>query len=366
MTSTSQLALVAVVLTAGCSPEQAFVPPARLALPPDAVIAALGELEDSTGVQVLARPSAAALSRSGRLLAVGEYAAPPLVRVLDRATGEAWSFGPRGQGPGELISAHALEFIGDSVLLVLSGQRLERFTVRGEWLSGHWSADFGIRVSSITSGCSGRVFAYGVPAGRSSPDSVPWLFELDLDHDPSARVLLWTRGRSSWAQGALQGFDGGDDGILLWHRLSIPEVGYWIPCDGSEPTVWSHAVSPDEVEAMIDMGDRGGMVLTLPDTLFQGAAVRGSARVMARTWDWQTPASQVTSFRAVDTGCREVELLGDWRLYDAHADGLVVATSYPYPVVQLIAWDWFEGVLTPARCPQPPGGAGRPGSRGGR
>lgn len=366
MSARSLLALVAVVVTAGCSPEEGFVPPARLDIPPQAVVASFGELEDSTGVQVLARPWAAALSESGRLMAVGEYAAPPLVRVLDRATGEVWSFGPRGRGPGELLSVHALEFLGDSVLLVLSGQRLERFTVAGKWLAGHRSADLGLVVSSITSGCGGRVFAYGVPTDRPGRDSVPVVFELGLRHDPTVEARFWIPGRAGWAQGALQGFDGGDHGVLLWHKFSEPEVGYWIPCDGSEPTVWSHAASLDEVEAVISLGGRGGMVLTLPDTLFQGAAVRGSTRVLAHTWDWRTPASQVTRFRAADAGCREVELVGDWRLFDAHADGVLVATMDPYPVVQLIDWNWFEGVLTRAPCPPLPPRAGRAGEPGSR
>lgn len=363
------LRLAVLVVTFGCAPEEVFLPPARLAVPPEAVLVSFGVVEDSTGVHVLARPWVAALSESGRYLAIGEYAAPPLLRVLDRETGEAWSFGPRGRGPGELLSAHAVEFLGDSVLLVMSGQRLERFSVDGRWLAGYRPVEAGLTVVAIASGCGGRVYSYGAPVDARGLDSVPWIHELQLGPMVSSRPLFWTQGHAPRGWGDLHGFDASEEGILLWHKRVEPEVGYWIPCDGSDPTVWSHAAAPqDVVDAVPLAGDRAGMVLQLPDTVFRGAAVRGSTKVRARAWDYDRRGSAVTSLQVVDSGgCWEVELLGSWRLRDAHADGLVLSTeSQGVPVVQLIDWNWFDGVLTPARCPPLPGGAGRQGSRGGR
>ncbi len=358
-----QLLLPLLMLAAACSGEEAFPPPARLAIPAEAVLASLGELNDTAEVQVLASVGVAALSETGRFLAVGERAVPPFVRVLDRETGRAWSFGPRGRGPGELTSAYSLGFLGDSVLLVLNHQRLERFRVTGQWLGGHRLSDTGLLVSAITVGCGGRVFAYGAPAGRDtrSRDSVPWVHELELDPSVSSTDRLWIPGPAGQSWGALFGFDGSADGLLLWHKFRKPEVGYWIPCDGREPTVWSHTVSRAEVEAISLVGDdRAGMVLRLPDTLFSGAAVRGSAKIRAVRWDWNKPGAQVTSFQVVDSvGCREVEFFGNWTLHDAHAHGLVLATRLPFPMVRLIDWNWFEEMLTPAHCPPLPGRTGR-------
>ena len=45
-----------------------------------------------------------------------------------------------------------------------------------------------------------------------------------------------------------------------------------------------------------------------------------------------------------------MEIFGEWTLYDAHRDGLVLATSDPFPSVQVIDWAWFEGSLTRVRC----------------
>lgn len=56
------------------------------------------------------------------------------------------------------------------------------------------------------------------------------------------------------------------------------------------------------------------LLAALPDTLFQGAAVRGSTKIRARTWDWDKRGSEVTSFPVVDSGgCREIEFVGRWR-----------------------------------------------------
>ena len=339
----------------GCgAEEETFDPPARVAIPPEAVVASFGEISDTTGIQILVSAWVAALSESGRFLAVGDRS-PPFLRILDRETGARRSFGPKGQGPGELMSAYGLDFLGDSMLLVLSaGQRLDRFTVEGEWLAGHRLQETGVSVMSIAVACGGRVFAYGVPLGDRQMDTVPWLHELELGPDVSAETRLRIPGTGylvGW--GGLYGFDGNADGVLLWHRAREPQVGYWLPCDGSAVSMWSHTVSREVVERMMTLegGEYGGSVLTLPDTVFHGAAALGLVKVRTRLALQPEDGVDVTTFHVVaGEECLEVEIFGAWKLHDAHRDGLVLDRSDPYPLVQVIDWAWLEGTLTRARC----------------
>ena len=101
----------------------------------------------------------------------------------------------------------------------------------------------------------------------------------------------------------------------------------------------------------VKSGEVGGSVLTLPDTLFQGAAALGPVKIRTRRALQPDDGIDVTSFHVVaGEECLEVEIFGDWKLYDAHRDGLVLATSEPFPSVMVIDWAWFEGILTQARC----------------
>jgi len=338
-----------------CGPEDgAFDPPARVSIPPEAVTASFGEMSDASGTEILSSPWVAALSESGRYLAVGDRA-PPFLRILDRETGAARAFGPEGQGPGELMSAYGLDFVGDSTLLVLSaGQRLDRFNVEGEWVGGQRLRETGVLVMSITVACGSRIFAYGVPFGYRQMDTVPWLHELAFATGVSTEERLRIPGRGYRVGfGGLYGLDGNEDGVLLWHRAREPQLGYWLPCEGGVASVWSHTASREIVEQRItlDGGDYGGSVLVLPDTLFHGAAAFGSTKIRARFAFKPGDGIPVTRFHTVQGElCREVDIFGGWRLHDAHRDGLVVSAFEPYPIVQVIDWEWFRASLTRVKC----------------
>ncbi len=336
---------------------ESFDPPAVLALPPDAVVASLGVLSDTTDeARTLSSVVAATVSASGRYLAIADRSAP-FLRILDRGTRTARAFGPKGRGPGELLAANAVEFEGDSLLLVLSpGPRLDRFDVSGEWSGGHRLGESGLLVSAITIGCGGALYGYGVPTDHRKLRSVPWVHRLVVDSQMTAEALLEIPGTGyifSYG-GALNGFDGSAEGILVWHKAKEPQIGFWLPCDGGPAEVWSHTASEEdpEAETLLDPTDgRGGMVLTLPDTLFAGAAVRGSVKIRARQPLEPPDGRGVTTFHLVeDGGCREVGLVGEWSLHDAHADGLVLSRREPFPSVEIVDWSWFESRLTPARC----------------
>ncbi len=323
-----------------------YPPPVRLALPAEAVTLSFGKEEDEAGVEDFSIGWVAALSPSGRFLAVGDRVAP-FLRILDRSTDSAFAFGERGEGPGELTSVSALDFQGDSVLFVLGGrQRLERFRVTGEWAGGYRMSDSGLLVSSIAVGCGERVFAYGIPAATRRADTVPWVHRLHLGEQLSSTPLLAIPGKARMTYGALYGFDGTPDGVLLWHRAGEAQAGYWVPCDGGPPTLWSGAAQ-EELEAI---SAPSGNVFQLPDTLFYGAVARGPARVRARSW--KDGSQRVTGLYVASGGeCREIQLLGGWFLHDAHQEGLVLAGEDPFPTVKILDWGWLESHITPQQCP---------------
>jgi hypothetical protein len=345
--------------------DASFPPPARVEIPAEAVVASFGSLSDPSEMEVLTTVWLAALSETGRFLAVGDRAAP-FLRVLDRETDSAVSFGAEGRGPGEILRPLALDFHGDSILLVLAGGRLERFGTTGEWLGGRPLTGLGLQVTSMTAGCGDGIFLYGVPGNHRRLDTVPWLHEVDFGPEPSAETRLEIPGRGyDFGWGGLHGFDGTKEGLVLWHMFKEPQVGYWLPCDGGQAKIWSHTASDTErLGKAFELEDnRQGMVLTLPDTLFAGAAARGSVKVRARRALEPDDEVAVTTFHVVtDDGCREVELEGEWTLRDAHADALVLTRYEPFSAVQVIEWAWFKSVLNPAPCAPTPPRSASPGS----
>lgn len=349
------LAVTALAVMAGCGGDDGrFAPPDRVEIPPEAVRSSFGELDDTTGVEVFNYLYGAALSESGRYMALASRS-PPSLRVLDRRTDSAWSFGPDGEGPGEIRAAYGVEFVGDTALLVLSGgHRIERFGVRGAYLGGRRLADTGLRVADITAGCGGRIYAYGHPAEYRHLDAVPWVHELILEEEVSSRSLLELPGtdfRFGW--GGLGGFDGTEAGVLYWDKAQSPQVGFWLPCGRAEPGIFSHRAT-GEIRTRTDLEGRegkSGQAFTLPDTLFAGAAARGSTKIWARKALEPEDGIRVTTLQVVGGGeCREMELRGTWSLHDAHSDGLLLYTSDPVPAVKLVDWSWFEGRLTRVRC----------------
>lgn len=354
----TQARLVSVVLVAtvlGCGGGDQFGTPERVRLAPEAVLTSFGEFDDREGVEVLSDPVAAGLSESGRYLAVSDRS-PPYLRILDRRTDAAWSFGSEGDGPGELRAADAVEFLGDSLLLVLArDQHLERYTPRGGWQGGRSLNEAGLQVASITAGCGGRIYVQGPPTRYRHLDSVPWVHELTTGAELSATSVLKIAGTDfHFGRGGLVGFDGTEFGVLYWDKARSPHVGFWIPCSDDSPMIFSHRASEQtDIETALESSEGvGGQAFSLPDTLFHGAAVRGSTRIWARYGRRPDTTTRATTFQVVASDrCRELKLVGEWILHDAHPDGLVVDRSHPFPKVNVLNWNWFAQHLTRVRCP---------------
>jgi hypothetical protein len=350
-----RLLLLGLFLISSCSlGEEVYQEPMRVVIPEEAVTVSFGELEDASGLQILTTAWVAALSETGRFLAVGDRA-DPFLRVLDRSSNAVTRFGEKGGGPGELRSAYAVDFLGDSIVLVLNGgSRLERFRPSGEWVSGHPLSGTGLLVFSVATACGGEVFAFGVPSGHRGLDTIPWVHELLFSSGIEAAERLSIPGkgyRIGW--GGLNGFDGNDDGVLLWQKSTRPQVGFWVPCDGAPPRLWSHGGSERTVERTLAASDGhpGGSVLTLPDTLFGGAAAKGTTMIFARNPRDAVEGGRSTIFHVVrDSECLEVNIVGRWTLHDAHQDGLVLATNDPFPEVRVVDWAWFEDTLRRVPC----------------
>lgn len=355
MTRSLSLILLALAVE-GCSRDDAPLDRrSRVYVTPEAVLTSFGSLSDTTGAEVMSHIKAAALSESGRYLAVADRS-PPYLRIFDRESGAARSFGPEGRGPGELRAADAVEFLGDSVLLVLArGYRLERFNVQGEWLGGYDLRGTELLTSSMTAGCGSRIYVYGIPAEYRRLDSVPWVHELSPVTRTTATPLVWIPGTDfHFGWGGLEGFDGNGNGVLLWDRAQTPHEGYWLPCEGSSARIWSRWSAAEidvESEARRSSAGTGGQALMLPDTLFAGAAARGPAKIWGRRAFEPDGGTNATHFRVVRDGtCRAVGLMGEWTLHDASSDGLLVATGDPFPSISVLDWGWFEERLTAVRC----------------
>jgi len=336
-------------LLSACSGEE-FDAPTRLAVPPEATLFSFGGLADGAGGEALALVRHAILSESGQYLALGDYEAP-FLRVVDRSTGAASSFGNSGEGPGEMRGVASIAFLGDSLLLVLTlGQRLERFTPAGEWIGGNSVREAGVAGYAMSVGCGGRLYMYGLPVGaRARGDIAPaWVHEVQVNDTLTSLPLLTIAGALSVAYGSLQGFQATSDGVMIWHKPS--DTGYWLPCGEREADIWTQADPVvTQARAVTDNSGNRGMALILPDTVFNGAAATAGVMLTARSWG--RGGTQVTAIRAVaDRACREVELLGTWWLLHAHLDGIVLSSSNPFPSAKIIDWEWLQGSMTPVRC----------------
>jgi hypothetical protein len=247
----------------------------------------------------------------------------------------------------------AVDVLADSTILVLSGGRLERYDAHGRWLGGSNLLDAGIRPLRVAVACGTDVFVYGPPlsvvgteTGRS-----PWVYHVDLESpDPSVRAILTIEGPPWPGWAGLIGFSGTPDGILLWHDFGERPTGFWIPCDG-EVSMWS--VGSNERPAG---GTPDGSVLTLPDTLFAGAVSLGPLKVWARRGRAPADGRSATRLHGVEDGtCWEAELAGTWVVLDAHDRGLMVTTREPFPVVQVLDWEWLLRQRREAPCRVPDG-----------
>jgi hypothetical protein len=327
----------------------AYEPVLRTDVPASAIASSFGELEDPAGLTTLSSVGVASLSQSGRYLAVTDARSAPFVRIVELATGTVHRFGGSGDGPGEMRAAGAVAFSGDTLLFVLSPARLERYSPRGEWLGGHRLADAGIRLSSITIGCGGRLFGYGLAAPRPAGGPVPWVHELHIDSVLTATPLVHIDGPSgSMSFGALYGFAATDSVLLLWHRPT--ETGYRVACDDDAPTVLGR-LGPPAPPVPVGSSDAPGMAMTIPDTVFNGAAAAGRRLLWAWGWGWQRGREPVVELNERQgSTCRALELRGDWRVRSAHEQGLLLSTNDPHPVVHLVRWDWLDENLRRVPC----------------
>ncbi len=339
--------LAAVLVLSGCGREPVEVPPLRLVLPDSAIADSFGSLDGPSGVGALTMITDAALSGSGRFLAVGDYT-DPFVHVLDRETGESWAFGQRGQGPGELIMLYSMEFTGDSLIRLLSSSRLEEFTAAGDWLRGWRPADLGLRAVAFEGACSGRLFYHGNETHRRAVDSTAWLFEAIGPAEPP-RPRLFQPGVGVSRSGPWVWLQGSAHGVAALHQQGEAETLYWIPCDGAAVVMdrWGFSVSSRAAESSSGAKGRG---YTLPDTLFWGLAVEGETIVYALTF--KDGEARVTSLMVREgEACASLELFGSWTLFDLHRDLMLLAQHDPFPAVKAVSWRWVQEHLTPSRCP---------------
>jgi hypothetical protein len=348
---TVSLCLIACSSMTGCAApsDEDYATPVQVTPPGEGIVYQIGAASDGSGLREFAAIKTAVLSESGRFLAVADRRAPPYLRIVDRESDAVVAFGPRGGGPAELRSAEELTFSGDTLLLVLAGGgRLELFSATGEWRRGFRVPDAGVTLSSITNGCGGKLYGYGVPTGsvHVRPDTVPWVHELTIGETLTAepRAAFVKHGVMGW--GGLFGFSGSADGILVWRKAT--NSGYWVPCGEAVPELWSPALNPKPAGAS---EAEGGMVFVLPDTLFAGAAATGNRRIWARTYAI-ADNNRETAIRVVSEGtCSEVRFPGKWTVHDAQPVGLVLSVDDPAPTVKIIAWSWLSSQLRKVRCP---------------
>jgi len=340
---------MAAITTAACGsdiPQEVT----RLKIDPSHVVQSVGRLDGAPEAAILSGIRAAELSEDGRYLAIAN-GSPPFLRIFDRSSDSIWSFGSGGEGPGELRAPWGMSWLGDTAIVVLSGVRLDRFTIAGAWRGAIRLPDRGLVGMSVMTGCGDHVYVYGVPTGYAGMDPVPWVHEMPMDSISQPRPMLFVPGRAvgSVRFGARLGVDGTERGLFVWHR-DIPtrkEAGYWVPCDGSEPHMVDGTPTSEQPNRAADRSS--GVVLTLPDTMFSGAAA--GAAEMLRAESWTEEANVVTRLIAMgDRGCSAVELIGEWVLKDLGETVLVLADQEPFPRVQLIDWKWLRDQMVAVPC----------------
>jgi hypothetical protein len=266
---------------------------------------------------------------------------------MDLHSGISWSFGYQGEGPGELRNAYSVQFLGDTLISVISSVHLEEFTTEGEWIDRTRLPDLGVRAVAHTWACSERWFFYGKPSERLRKDSTQWVHETaDLGTSVTPRLSL--PGTAPLRFGALYGFAGTDEGVAVWHDQNGVGVGYWVPCEGKASVVDHRGVEETVSTSLSAAGDRA-MVTVLPDTLFWGAVAEGTSFIHA--FQWEDGDEEITTIKVLDdTDCSSAELGGSWRIYDLSQGKLLLAQHDPFPAVKIVEWAWLRSLLTTGSC----------------
>jgi hypothetical protein len=323
----------------------------RTELSDTAVEYAFGELAGPEELTTLARIRGMALSGDGRLLAVLDRM-PPHLRLIDLETGSAIAFGAGGRGPGELNSPNKIDFAGDS-LLVLSGNRIEYFSSRGEWIGGFSVARVGIIPVSFTVACAGQVYFYGPPRLFMDLAVVEWLHRLDDVTEPAATSVLTIPGKPTHVpMGAFRGVSGSRRGVFVWHPVLAAESfesGYWVPCDREAPRPIDATVPRAQLEERHVVDGQRIASFAIPDTLFAGTGA--FEHDVLRAFQWRDQGRPVTTFRMIrPDSCSALEVEGHYTVFSLSEQYLMLAVHDPYPQALVVARSWFTARLRPVSC----------------
>jgi hypothetical protein len=327
-------------LVTACRPDQ---DPDPIYLDPG--VRAVTEFGDLETGNVLGTVQDAAISPSGRYLAVLDRDDPHL-RVLDREYDTAYVFGKEGEGPGEVKFPMSIAFLGDSVLAVLRSGAIDFFSPPGILRNTIQSSDLGIRAQAITDGCD-ALFIYGISGEEGRAAEPHWLHRVKVQSSPDRSVpFLSLGGRSAAKWGALEGLDGSDREIFLWHRPRNTEAGWVFDCEGETVRLLQSRESETEVRTALLEDGSGGAVFTLSDTLFSGSVVYGDVFLVAHTvrgenGEYGAGQTLLRSWAPEGRGC--VTIPGWWWVFDAEAELVALATQEPFPRVLLIPFPALGG-----------------------
>lgn len=334
------IAGVCLALVTVCRPDKA---PDPVQLDPD--VRAVTEFGDLETGNVLGSVQDAAISPTGRYLAVLDRDDPHL-RVLDREYDTAYVFGKEGEGPGEVKSPMSIAFLGDSVLALLRSGAIDFFSPLGILRNTIHTSELGIRAQAITEGCD-ALFLYGISGEEDRATKPRWLHRVEVQSSPDHSVpFLSLGGRSAAKWGALEGLDGSDREIFLWHRPRNAEAGWVFDCEKETVRLLQSRENETDVRTGLLEDGSGGASFTLPDTLFSGAVVYGDVflaahTVRGETGEYGSGQTLLRSWAPDGKGC--VEIPGWWWVFDAEADLVALATQEPFPRVLLVPFSALGG-----------------------
>jgi len=342
------VALITAGMLAGCQREEPELP--IQTIPDSAVLAAFGQLEDSTGSRIVQSVRDATLSPSGRHLVIGD-GVPPYLRIVDLDSDSVVMWGRWGGAPDEMGLFLSADFLSDSVIVVMAAGSVHHVRVDGTWMSGRRTRAAGVHFGALTIACGAQFYGYGMQPSARQRDPLPWIFRLSVPSSPDSAptvvpVLELPGVYRGYGTGQLVGLDGNDNGILYWHRAHpTTHTGYWIDCGDYSTESWD---TVPQASPALAVGARG-IGLTLPDSMFKGAVVRD--RAFLRAYTWEVDDRPITHIEVVEPdGCREIKLAGDWKLQDGHARGVVLSRLDPFPRAVLVDWAWMDDALVAADC----------------
>lgn len=214
----------------------------------------------------------------------------------------------------------------------MNGPVLSRFSLDGMWLGQQRLPEtHGVAPMALAWACGGTWFAYGPPSASRGSQPKGWLHEIDLEVPGATKERLASTG--TLRIGALEGLDGGPDGVFLWHRQVGRAEGWWVPCLGKPEKLHRRMDQAQEENEPVPT-PRGG-VMILPDTVFAGAALSLEPLVAFRP---RAGPRRLTIVEALRTrGCRVI-MTGRWRLLDAVEDEILLTRTDLFPELVVVRW----------------------------